>query len=359
MVSGMLKKLSIRAVIVAVWVTLIFSFLYSPLATRYVTQESLNVFMWPGVVDPKLIHEFEQKTGIKVNVNYYSANEELIVKLLATKGAGYDLVVPSDYAVKILIENDLLQKIDKSKLDFYDKIHPRFLGLYFDPENDYSIPNEWYILGLGINKAFFKDGLPPASWKLVFDPAYMPKHLGLMNDCRDLINVAMKYKYGTVRKLNETEIEEIKCLLCEQKKNAEAYTDFRGDFFLESGNCPVVMVSNSYIWKTLRKNPDFEFLIPEEGTFLSLENYAIPKTSKKTDQVYQLLNFLFDPVVQEHSFEEYVWLSTRKDATYISDIDVLKKSIEVLNDPNYPIELFRSELTDEQVNEIWLALKSQ
>jgi len=314
--------------------------------------------MWPGVVDPKLFVEFGKKHGVDINVSYYSGNEELIVKLLATKGAGYDLVVPSDYAVEILIQNDLLKELDKSKLNFFEHINPQFLDLYFDPHNKYSIPAEWYILGLGINKRFFKNGLPPASWKTVFDPKYMPDHIGLLNDPRELIALAVKYKYGKIKPINQEEVQEIKELMCAQWKKAEAYTDFRGDFLLESGNCPVVIVANSYIWKTLADNADFEFLIPEEGTFVGLENYVIPKSSTKVELVYKLLNFLFDSNTQERNFQDYVWLSTRKDAEYLKEIDVLKRSIEVVNTPG-KMELFRNDLTDDQVNEIWLAVKGQ
>ncbi len=81
---------------------------------------SINVFAWGDILDPAVIADFEKETGIKVNLNYYSSNEELIVKLKATRGEGYDLIIPSDYAVKILIKEDLLKPIDQKP--------PRFLA---------------------------------------------------------------------------------------------------------------------------------------------------------------------------------------------------------------------------------------
>jgi spermidine/putrescine transport system substrate-binding protein len=354
----MVKKVLFRFAVFCGWVGVIFGFLFIPTFTQYFYKDSLNVFIWSGVIDPKFFKEFEQKTGIQVNVTYYGGNEELIVKLLATKSKGYDLIAPSDYVVQFLIKHNLLKKLDKSKLNFYDKLNHKFMNLSFDPGNVYSIPGEWYILGLGINKKYFKNGLPPASWKTIFDPKTMPNHIGLINDSRELIGLAINYKYGKLRSIEGKEIQEITKVLVDQKQKVEAYTDFRGDFLLESGNCPVVLVGSSFIWQTLRDNPNFAYLIPEEGTFLNLENFVIPVASQKEEQVYQLLNFLFEPKVQQHNFENWTLCSVRKDAEYMFKTEALKSVIPYIH-PDTPERalLFHNVLTDEQVNEIWLAVK--
>ncbi len=356
----MIRKVGISAAIVAFWVTVIFAILFLPSLFNRHEKGELNVLMWSGMVDPKVFSEFKKRTGITVNVSYYSACEELIVKLLATKGKGYDLIVPSDYIVQILAAQGLLKKLDKSKLTFYDKINPKFLGHYYDPTNEYSIPGEWYLLGLGINTKLFKGDTSHLKWDVVFDPACMPNNIGLLNDARELISLAVKYRYGTLRPIDKCEMQELKTILCAQKKKAEAYTDFRGDFLLESGNCPVVIVANIFIWRTARDNPELLFVIPEEGTFLGIENYVIPEFSDKEDQAYQLMNFLFDPEIQKHNFEECALLSTRTDATYLLDEPALASSFETLNstEPG-KFEVLKNVLTDEQVNELWLAIKTE
>lgn len=350
----------IRACIIIFWIMLIFGYLYTGKVLKYFRpKQSINVFMWSGVVDPKMFKKFEQETGIRVNVSYYEGNEELLVKLLATKAEGYDMIVPSDYVVQFLIAHNLLQKIDKSKLDFYDTLNPKFMGHYFDPKNEYSIPSEWYIEGLGINANYFKNGnLPEASWSSVFDPVKTPDHIGLFNDSREVIGLAIKYLYGEFRPINEQEVQEIKQLLQEQKKKVEAYTDFRGDFLLESGNCSLVTVGNNVIWKTVKENPNIVFLVPKEGTLLNLENYVIPKPSKKAALVYQLWNFLFRLDVQEHNFITGSLLSTRRDADFMFAEEVLKSSTQLIHfNSTDKAELFENKVTDEQINEIWLGVK--
>lgn len=356
----MVKKIAFRVLAIFGWVAVLFGFLFLPTFTSYFQRNTLNVFIWSGVIDPKIFKEFERRTGVSVNVTYYGGDEELIVKLLATKSKGYDLIMPSDHVVNFLIKNRLLKKIDKSKLNFYDKLNPKFLGHYFDPKNEYSIPGEWYVLGLGVNKQLFPQGIPQASWSTVFDPALMPENVGVINDSREMIGLAIYYKYGKLRPINEVEVDEIKRVLVEQKRKVEAYTDFRGDFLLESGNCSVVIVSSVYIWKTIRRNPNTIYLVPKEGTFLGIENYVIPNSSTKEEKVYQLLNFLFEPEVQRHNFENFSSCSTRKDADYLFKTDALKEVISLIHPETKERALpFYNVLTDDQVNAIWLAVKGQ
>lgn len=354
------RNIFFRGAVTCFWVGVIFGFLYIGRVTKYFSpKKSINVFMWSGVIDPQMFTKFEEETGIHVNASYYEGNEELLVKLFATKAQGYDMVVPSDYVVQYLIRHDLLQKIDRSKLDFWDALNHKFLGHYFDPKNEYSVPAEWYIEGLAINTDYFPDGnLPEASWETIFNPDKTPNFIGLVNDSRELAGLGVKYLYGKSRAINDEETQAVKKLLKTQKKKVEAYTDFRGDFLAESGNCSVVMVASSFIWRMLGENSKIKYLIPKEGTILNLENYVIPKPSKKADMVYKFWNFLFRLDIQEHNFYNGVLLSPRKDADFMFAVDALKTSTQLIHpDVTEKAELFENKLTDEQVNEIWLGVK--
>ncbi len=351
------RSITLYVAFVIFWIAAIFGFLYIPSLFRvFENKRSINVFMWSGVVDTKILSNFEKETGIKVNVNYFEGNDELIVKVLATKGKGYDMIVPSDYAVTFFTQHGLLKKIDKTKLDFLTQIHPKFLNHWFDPKNEYSVPAEWYVLGLGINKKHFPYGLPEASLKTIFEPSGNYR-IGALNDSKELAGLAVKYRYGMVRPIDQVETQEIKELLIKQKRFVEAYTDFRGDFLLESGNCSVVLVPISAIWKTIVSNDSVAFLLPKEGTFLGLENYAILESSTKEDLVYQFMNYLFRLDVQKHNFQHRILLSTRSDADFVLEHPILRECFEKIGNQEGGAELFEHLLTDEQVNDIWMAVK--
>ena len=351
------KSFTLYTAFVVFWITAIFGFLYIPsLFKSFENKRSINVFMWSGVVDPKVLVDFEKESGIKVNVSYFEGNDELIVKVLATKGKGYDMIVPSDYAVTFFSQHGLLKKIDTTKLDFWSQIHPKFLNQWFDPKNEYSVPAEWYVLGLCINKKHFPNGLPEASLKTIFEPSGNYR-IGAINDSKELAGLAVKYRYGIVRPIDQAETQEIKRLLINQKKYVEAYTDFRGDFLLESGNCSVVLVPISAIWKTLASNDSVVFLLPKEGTFLGLENYVILESSTKEDLVYQFMNYLFRLDIQKYNFQNRILLSTRSDADFVLEHPMLRECFEKIGTGEGSAQLFENLLTDEQVNDIWMAVK--
>ncbi len=347
---------------VAFWIVFAFGILYFPYLLKFKNEDTraLNVFMWAGVVDPQLFAQFTKETGIPVNVSHYEGNEELLVKLLATKGQGYDLVVPSDYVVDYLRKNNILAKLDKSKLDFYKNLNPKFMGHYYDPHNDYSIPSEWYVLGLGYLKKDFPKGLPQKSWAMIFEPSLMPAKIGLINDSRELIALAMWYKYHAIRCINDEEVQVLKSILVNQKYHAEAYTDFRGDFLLKSGNCSIVTASCASMWKMVKEDEKLGFEMPEDGVFLNIENYVIPAACKHIDKVYKLMNFLFRPDIQEHNFNECLLLSTRKDADFMFNEPALAPVVKFIHPQSeLPVMLFENMLTDDQVNEIWLSTKGE
>lgn len=356
----MIKRLIYNSLIVAVWVAIFFLFLSTPSLTRYFKKDTLNVFTWAGLADPAVFKKFEQETGIAVNVSYFGSNEELIVKLLATQAEGYDLLIPSDYAVQFLREHNLLQKLDKSKLPCFERIDPIFMGHYYDKNNEYSVPIEWYVLGFGINKKQYKRKIF-ASWEAVFNPIYLEgERLGLINDCREMIGLAIFYLYKTFRPITKKEVKEIIQLLKKQKKYAEAYTDFRGDFLLESGNASIVIMGNSFALKSVKHNSDIEFILPEEGTFLQTENCVIPKKSTQTDKVYQLINFLLRPDIQKQNFLHATSLTTTKDAQFLYDEPLIAQTLKYLHRLSHrSLALFQNYVTDDQVNTIWLSFKSR
>ena len=356
----MIRRFFYNTCIVAVWIGIFFMFLSTPSILRYFKKDTLNVFTWAGLSDPAIFQKFEQETGIAVNVSYFGSNEELIVKLLATQAEGYDLLIPSDYAVQFLREHDLLLKLDKSKLPCFSRIDPVFLGHYYDRNNDYSVPIEWYVLGFGVNKKQYKKPIY-ASWASVFDPRYLEgERLGLINDSRELLGLAAFYLYKTLRPINAAEARHIIQLLKTQKKYVEAYTDFRGDFLLESGNASIVIMGNSFALKSVKHNSDIEFVLPEEGTFLQTENCVIPKKSIQAAKVYRLINFLLRPDIQKQNFLQATSLTTTKDAQFLYDEPLIAQTLKYLHKlPHRSICLFQNFFTDDQVNTIWLSFKSR
>jgi len=347
-------RVGIRIGMLAIVIGFLGIFLYGQQLIRQVYEEkSINILVWPTELDAEFLVDFEKDTGIKVYVNYIEMNEELFVKLRAYRGAGYDLVMPSDYAVQSLVNEGLLAKIDKSKLQFLDTIYPALLGHYFDPHNNYTIPFFWDIYGLGINKDYFEQGMPEVSWKLIFDPAqdYL---VGMPADYREMIYIACKYLYGSIDNLAQPEhIEAIKELLCKQKEWVVAYTGLRMPFLLASHSIPVASASLTEIARLSYEHPEIIYEIPKEGTFGIIDSIAISQGSQKQEYVYAFLNYLYRPDVITKYVKKYGIFSPIK-GVVIDDVPA-KYTIPTQALFNR-VDFFRNVIDQYTLSRIWVSI---
>ena len=356
----MIRKFFIRISIVAFWLSLLVFILYWPrIDWRHLESHSINVFAWGDIFDPEVVEDFEKKTGIKVHLNYYSSNEELLVKLKATKGEGYDLIVPSDYAVQILLREDLLKPLEKSKLDFLGDINPLLLGKYYDPENRYSLPFEWELFGLGFDSGYFADRPFTPSWRLIFDRKIIDYKIGMLNDPIQSVLLASFYLYGIKDRLDSAEIEPLRKLLVRQRSWVAVYADFRADYLLATKNCPVVVASTSYIWRTMRDFPFVKFAIPKEGTFITIENLAIPKATAKEDLIYRFMNHLYTKESSAAHFNTYGLFPATTHAFSLMRLDPLAGELmQPSKDEFEKYHFIKMLLPEDQVRDIWVEVKA-
>lgn len=347
-----------RLIILVFWAALMFSTLFVP-EWKWIAfdENAISVFAWGDIIAPSVIADFERETGIKVHLNFYYSNEELLVKLKATKGKDYDLIIPSDYTVKLLSEEGLLKKIDKSKCPFWDRLDPRLLDLFHDPKNFYSIPYEWEIYGFGIDRDYFKD-LPRASWDLVFKPERDYK-ISMVNDPIDAVEFASFYLFGPKSSLSPEEAKQVQTLLTRQRAWVTAYSDHRGDYLLATKNCPLVISMSSYIGRTMERFPNVEFLTPEEGTFITIENLCIPKPSTKEDLVYKFIDYLYRPEAIATHYKEFHFFPATKNS--IKDLEHDPKMASLVKGFDFDLskaQFMKKLLPARELQELWISVKT-
>lgn len=350
----MLKSLT-RVLIISIWIFLLACFLY---AAKFfsASKKSINVFTWSGILNEEIIQSFEKKTGIRVNINNYSSNEELIMKLKATAGQGYDLVIPSDYAVSILIKNQLIKELDQKQLPFFNQLFPRLLGHFFDSENRYSIPLSWEVYGLGIDKYFFTKPFTP-SWNMIFDPKVVDYRIVMVNDPVEAIELAGFYLYGSTSSLSKNQAEKVKDLLIQQKTWVAAYANSRADYFLATKSSPLVVASSSYIFRSKRNFAFIDFVLPKEGSFISIENLCIPKTCNKEPLVYQFINHLYQREsirVYWNSFRLFPALDDKQDLDFDPQAG---KIFYGLAEDFKKYHFFKNLLPQQKIRDIWVEVK--
>ncbi len=133
------------------------------------TSTELNLYAWTDYVPQKLLDDYAAKYGIKVNYDTYSSNEEMLAKLQAG-ASGYDLVIPSDYTVDIMVKQDMLEPLDMTQIPNFVNVDTRFTNQYYDPGNKYSVPYQWGTTALAYEKT--RVPFEPKSWADLWDLKY-------------------------------------------------------------------------------------------------------------------------------------------------------------------------------------------
>ncbi len=332
-------------------------FLYSPEMFHLLyVPKSINVLVWPNEIDAEYLEDFERDTGIKVHINYFETNEELFVKVRASQGSGYDLITPSDYAADLMIKENLLQPLDWSQLNFFDRLYPALLNHYFDPHNKYTIPYYWDMYGIGIDTDLYDGKSPEISWALIFDPEKVPGKVGMFDDGREIILIAAQYLFGSVDALhNPTNLHIIGQLLRQQKEWVEMYTEMRSAYLLGAKITGVSTLVMTDVPRLLSESPHIQFGVPKEGSFAIIDSFAMPKGSTKQEYVYAFLNYVYRADINQKYVDKYKTSSPLKDVQ-VSHLppQYAAPTQELFN----KLDFFRNVVDDHSLNRLWVEIIS-
>lgn len=354
----MMKKHWIHTIIFFGWISLFICILIfvKLQSTFFQDTNTLHIFTWSDIFDPKLITQFEKEKKIPVQIHFYSSNEELLVKLKATGGKGYDLIIPSEYSIKYLIDYGLIKKIDKSKLTFSTT---EFIHNQFDPNLDYSIPFTWEVMGLGVDKNFFQRSITQLNWAHVFNKKAINYKISLQNDPFEVINLAAFYLYGTKKSLTYTELDSVKNLLKEQKEWIEAYSDYRAGYLLATRNCPLTVSMSSNMLRMQLQFNFIDFVFPKEGTFITLESCAIPVASTREHLTYEFINFMYQPdILVRNGNSCYVFLPDKKLLKHPGILPSIQRVTDKLEKDKVPLFFFEHLISPIQFRTTWVEIKS-
>lgn len=254
-------------------------------------KKKVNLAIWSNYITPELLNEFEKRTSIRVHVSHYSSNEELLAKLQAG-ASGYDVIVPSDYMVGVMIKLRLLLPMEKARLQSYSDLDPRFLGKNFDPQNEYSVPYDFGTTGIAINTSKYFGKL--TGWKDLFQSKNLQGKFSVLDDMRETMGAALKSLGYSLNSKNVEQLEKAKNVLSAAKSRAKAFTS-ETLVALTNGEWPV---AHAYVSDALQARKatsgKIEFIIPEEGGTIWIDNLAIPKGAKNLNESYELINYILE-----------------------------------------------------------------
>ncbi|MEW5976894.1 MAG: extracellular solute-binding protein [Acidobacteriota bacterium] len=251
---------------------------------------TLNLFIWSGYLAPNTTRIFEQRFNAKVRVDLYDSNEAFLAKLQAG-GAGYDLVVPSDYSVQILRRLGRLGEIDRKQLPHFSNLDETFLNRPFDPANRYSVPYTWGITGIGYRKDLVHDSVK--GWGILWDRKYQNR-IVMLDDMRENFGAALKLAGFSINSQKREEIEQAQALLEQQKPLVRAYNSSNFQELLLSGDAWLVQGWNGQLVKAMQESPVVGFSLPEEGSTLFIDSFCIPSDAPHKALAHAFIDYMLE-----------------------------------------------------------------
>lgn len=256
-------------------------------------QNELTVLSWDNYIGPNTLKEFEEKFNVKVVYEIIKSNEEALARIKANP-ATYDVAVISDYMVKVMNDEGLLEKIDASLVPNMGSISSAFRGSYFDANLESSVPYAYGTTGFGVNTKYFKD--ETITWKQLADPKYKGK-VTILDDSRYVLGSVLLELGFDPNTTKQSEIDQAVALLKTVTPNVQKFTaDTPVDLMVSEG----AWISYGYsgdIFQMNADNTDIKYMVPLYGTLKFLDNMLIPKDAPHATLAHDYINFILDPKV--------------------------------------------------------------
>ena len=293
--------------------------------------KNLNIYCWSEYIPQAIIDQFAKETGIKVTVENYASNEEMLSKL-AAGGGQYDIIQPSEYVIEALAKEKILHAIDHAKIPNLKNIAPQFLNMPFDPGNKFSIPFMAGTVGIVVNTDLIKEEVRG------FSDVFKPENKGkivVLDDAREIVSWAFAAHDIDVNQVTEKNLNKVKPTLEQWLPLVKVYDSDSPKTALLNGDVALGVVWGGEGAILLNKNKKFRWVIPSEGTHLFIDSLAIPKSAKNVENAEAFMNFILRPDISKQISDEFPYLNPNLAAREL----MTKKQLE--NPASFP--------TDEEV----------
>ena len=304
------------------------------LSSALAQSKELRIYTWGGYLKPEVVAQFEKKNGVKVKVDLFGSNEEMIAKLQAGGVSQYDLVVPTDYAVESMVALKLLMPLDKK-----------------------LVPNLKNISATFANPA-------PDSWAVLFDSTKSVGKYLLMDSPREMMGPALKYLGHSVNTIDPQQVQAAGKLLLDSKKASNSL-GFAADVALRnrviSGEAALSVGYSGDALSAMLENKNLGFTLPKEGTVVAVDTLAIPARAPNSALAHRFIDFIMDPKVNAENANfvrygtpnqaalQFVNAADRKNPLIYPSAALLKK-LESVKDLGKNNRLY---------DETWTAIKSR
>lgn len=320
--------------------------------------DTLKVFNWGEYVGEDVLHNFEKEFGVKVIYENFLSNEEMYTKLQT--GDSYDVLVPSDYMIERMIQEDMLQPLDLSLIPNVKNLADGVKNLPYDPKHEYSIPYFWGSVGIVYNKNNVPlDLLEEQGYSIMQNTDYKGR-IYMYDSERDSFMIALKALGYSMNTGNEQEIQEAYEWLVQINQTMDpAYVTDEVIDYMANGVKDLAVVYSGDAAYILSENEDMGYYCPKEGTNLWSDAMVIPANAQNPKLAHEFINYIltYDASLDNSSYVGYA-SSNQEVLDELSELDYADNEA-YLPRSNYAkdeVFVYNKELTS-KLSELWMKVK--
>ena len=295
----------ITATAVLACILLVFA-MQSEMSTAPYAGQTLRIYMPGEYIGENVVPDFEEQTGASVIMENFDSNEQMYIKV--ANGESYDILIPSDYMIQRLMEEDYLQTIDVTELDYYEDLDEAVKGPAFDPNDEYSVSYFWGTVGIvyDTTKVSLED-LEKEGFGIFLNEKYKGD-IYLYDSERDSFMMALKDLGYSMNTESEEELQDAYEWLvqCVETMEPEIVTDEIIDNMAQGRKALGLCYSGDATY-IMAENENMGFYLPESGTNLWYDSMVIPKNAKNVELAYEFIDFIssYDYAYDNSSYVGY------------------------------------------------------
>ena len=316
----------------------------------------LNLFAWSEYVPQSVLDGFQKETGIKVNYEAYSSNEDMLAKLLSG-AAKYDLVQPSEYVIEALIKAGKLQALDHAKIPNLKNLVPTYTQFAFDVGNKYSVPWMSGHVGIVYNKKKITD--PITGFKDVFNGKYN-KRLVILDDGREIVSWALATQGKDINVITPEALAGVRPMIAGWLKQVKIYDSDSPKDKLTNGDVDIGVVWSGEGAILLAQDADtWAWVLPVEGTHRFVDSLAIPVGAPNVEAAHKFIDYMLRPEVSVLISEEFPYTNPNAEARKLLP-EAAQKNIASFPPDDAKLELYK-DIGDaaKLIDELYTNVKSE
>lgn len=252
----------------------------------------LHIYNWGDYTNPDLVKKFEDTYKVKITIDDYDSNETMLSKVRAG-ATGYDIVVPSDYTVKIMIDEGLLEKTEPNTMSNYKNIRPDAANVYWDDGRHYTVPWQFGTTSFAVDTAKYKGDID--TFAILFNPPDELKgQINMLEDVNSVMHAAERYLNIPRCGGDKVNLKKLNDLLQSAKPSWKTF-DYNAGTKLQEHDVIVSQIWNGDAYRSRVKVPTIKYAYPREGIEGWMDNVAVLKGAKNIENAKLFQNFLMDP----------------------------------------------------------------